>query len=147
MFTDHAQQQSASTQQGSAPEWTQKEVSGRLIVRFKSYKPAAAHKAELAVSVAGEGSAWTWIDRTNAATAYPTDFALIDVLDSEADKVKVRFTCTYCIQTTKAQAAWCCLPVCSALYCYRVAIACYILATPSCSKISLLSFYVLARSP
>lgn len=112
LFTDHVQQQSASTQQGSAPEWTQKEVSGRLIVRFKSYKPAAAHKAELAVSVAGEGSAWTWIDRTNAATAYPTDFALLDVLDSEADKVKVRFTCTYCIQTTKAQAAWCCLLFC-----------------------------------
>ena len=102
MFTDTVQRQCASTQQNCAPEWTQKEVSGRLIVRFKSYKPATAHKAELAASVAGEGSAWTWVNRTNAATAYPTDFALLDVLDSEADKVKVRVASTHHAQTMKA---------------------------------------------
>ena len=100
LLTDIVQRQCASSQQGPTPEWTQKEVSGRLIVRFKSYKPAAAHRAEIAASVAGEGSSWTWINRTNAAAAYPTDFALLDVLDSEADKVKVRFAFT--TQSTKA---------------------------------------------
>lgn len=72
-----------------AADWTQSEVAGRLIVRFHSYKPAAAHKVELAALVTGQGSAWHWVDRANAAAAYPTDFALLDVLDAHAKQVKV----------------------------------------------------------
>ena len=86
---DCLQNQCTSSEKGSAADWAWSEAAGRLIVRFQSYKTAAAHKSELAASVVGQGSAWKWVDRVNAAAAYPTDFALLDVLDSEADQVKV----------------------------------------------------------
>lgn len=73
----------------TATDWSQTQVSGRLIIRFNSYQSAAAHQAELSASVPGAGTAWNWVERQNAAAAYPTDFALVDVLDNAVLTFKV----------------------------------------------------------
>ena len=73
----------------TAAEQAEAQVSGRLIIRFNSYQPAAAHLAELSASIPGAGTAWNWVERHNAATAYPTDFALVDVLDTAVLRFKV----------------------------------------------------------
>ncbi len=88
--------------------WTHTDVCGRLIVRFQHYKSADSHKADLAAALASTGDSWKWIDRQNAAASYPTDFALLEVADIDADRVKVSawtavstwhlgpFVCTLC---------------------------------------------------
>ena len=65
------------------------DVLGRLIVRFQGYKSAESHKAELAAALAGVNDTWKWIDRDNAAAIYPTDFALLEVLDKDTARIKV----------------------------------------------------------
>lgn len=62
---------------------------GQLIVRFQSYKPAEDHKADLTAALAQAGGAWKWVDRQNAASVYPTDFALLEVADAVSDSIKV----------------------------------------------------------
>lgn len=62
---------------------------GRLIVRFQSYRIAEDHKADLTAALAQAGGAWKWVDRHNAASFYPTDFALLEVADTVLDKIKV----------------------------------------------------------
>lgn len=70
-------------------QWSHSDVLGRLIVRFQSYKAAEDHKADLAAALAQAGGAWKWIDRHNAASLYPTDFALLEVADAVLDSIKV----------------------------------------------------------
>ena len=65
---------------------------GRLIVRFNTYKTAENHKADLAAALAHADGAWKWIDRQNAASLYPTDFALLEVADAVSENVKVSHT-------------------------------------------------------
>ena len=62
---------------------------GRLIVRFNTYNTAENHKADLTAALAQADGAWKWIDRQNAASLYPTDFALLEVADAVSDNVKV----------------------------------------------------------
>lgn len=62
---------------------------GRLIVRFKTYNTAENHKADLTAALAQAGGAWQWVDRQNAASLYPTDFALLEVADAVSDDIKV----------------------------------------------------------
>ncbi|KAL3144492.1 hypothetical protein ABBQ32_004231 [Trebouxia sp. C0010 RCD-2024] len=69
-------------------QWSHSDVLGRLIVRFQSYKAAEDHKADLAAALAQAGGAWKWIDRHNAASLYPTDFALLEVADAVLDSIK-----------------------------------------------------------
>lgn len=49
------------------------------IVRFKGYQDAEVHHKTLATAVPGEGVAWRWVKRNNAASRHPTDFGLISV--------------------------------------------------------------------
>ena len=64
---------------------------GRLIVRFQSYKSAEDHKADLTAALAQAGGVWKWVDRQNAASLYPTDFALLEVADAVLDSIKVGY--------------------------------------------------------
>lgn len=70
-------------------QWSHSDVLGRLIVRFKTYKSADNHKADLSAALAQAGGAWKWVDRQNAASLYPTDFALLEVADAVSDEIKV----------------------------------------------------------
>lgn len=70
-------------------QWSHSDVLGRLIVRFKTYKTVESHKADLSAALAQAGGAWKWVDRQNAASLYPTDFALLEVADAVSDEVKV----------------------------------------------------------
>lgn len=62
---------------------------GRLIVRFKTYNTAENHKADLTAALAQADGAWQWVDRQNAASLFPTDFALLEVADAVSDDIKV----------------------------------------------------------
>ena len=70
-------------------QWTHSDVLGRLIVRFKSYKSAADHKAGLSAALSQASGPWKWIERQNAAAVHPTDFALLEVTDTASDSIKV----------------------------------------------------------
>lgn len=89
--------QGCNSQNGS---WAYSNVSGRLIVRFWTYKTAESHKADLAACLAGVGNVWKWVDRQNAAASHPTDFGLLEVADTDTDKIKVSVT-WYWASTTK----------------------------------------------
>ncbi|KAL0019909.1 hypothetical protein WJX77_006101 [Trebouxia sp. C0004] len=73
---------------GQTDTWVHKDVCGRLIVRFRDYKSAEGHKADLTNALAGAGDAWKWVDRQNAAASYPTDFALLEVADVDTATIK-----------------------------------------------------------
>lgn len=55
-------------------------VEGRYIVRFKQYKHGREHKLALEEQLgAKEKKGWKWIERNNAAAAYPTDFGVLQI--------------------------------------------------------------------
>lgn len=56
---------------------------GRFIVRLHGYKPSHQHRQTLTGALGPEGQRWRWVDRHNAASAFPTDFALLEIADSE----------------------------------------------------------------
>ena len=60
-------------------------------MRFHSYKSTDSHKADLATALGGAGDSWKWVERQNAAAAYPTDFALLEVTDANTAQIKVSF--------------------------------------------------------
>ena len=51
-------------------------MAGRYIVRFNAYAMAGAHRAALAVRLSQQGA--RWVERDNAAMAFPTDFGVVD---------------------------------------------------------------------
>ena len=77
--------------QTQSQTWTHEDVCGRLIVRFHGYKSVESHKADVAKALAGVGDAWKWVDRQNAAASFPTDFALLEVADTDTARVKVGY--------------------------------------------------------
>ncbi|KAI4377106.1 hypothetical protein MLD38_014791 [Melastoma candidum] len=54
------------------------------IVRFTQYKPADHHRDYLTSS---SPRGWSWIDRRNPASEFPTDFGLISIEDGARDRV------------------------------------------------------------
>lgn len=51
------------------------------IVRFLDYKIASDHRSYLEESLRSVGN-WRWIERKNPAAAFPTDFGVVEVADS-----------------------------------------------------------------
>ena len=65
-------------------------VELRYIVRFKEYKMADQHRSQLQQHLRGwSGQDWRWVARRNAATKFPTDFALLELDTPNLDAVKV----------------------------------------------------------
>ncbi|KAL3675240.1 hypothetical protein R1sor_025188 [Riccia sorocarpa] len=61
------------------------EVAGEYIVRFREYRDALSHRQALEQAVGSEG--WVWIERDNPAAAFPTDFGLLRIPDSQRELV------------------------------------------------------------
>ncbi|KAH9300652.1 hypothetical protein KI387_012235, partial [Taxus chinensis] len=55
-------------------------VKNRYIVRFKKYRHGREHKLAMEEQL-GAKKGWKWIERNNAASAYPTDFGLLELQD------------------------------------------------------------------
>ena len=69
-------------------DYSVKPVGGRLIVRFWDYKLAPEHHAALTSSLRA-ADYWRVIERDNAASRFPTDFALVEVETEKAELMKV----------------------------------------------------------
>lgn len=65
-------------------------LESRYIVRFTSYNLAEYQRKELRAALGPEGHRWTWIERNNKASAYPTDFGLIKLGRSVLEFFQVR---------------------------------------------------------
>ncbi|BBN19114.1 membrane-bound transcription factor site-1 protease [Marchantia polymorpha subsp. ruderalis] len=66
------------------------EVANEYIVRFREYQDALAHRRALEQAVGAEG--WEWVDRNNPASAFPTDFGLLRIPDSQREPVLSRLS-------------------------------------------------------
>ncbi|KAL2607535.1 hypothetical protein R1flu_026108 [Riccia fluitans] len=64
------------------------EVAGEYIVRFREYRDAHTHRHALEQAVGSEG--WEWVERNNPAAAFPTDFGLLRIPDSQRELVLSR---------------------------------------------------------
>ncbi|CAM6003006.1 unnamed protein product [Sphagnum balticum] len=53
------------------------EVADEYIVRFREYQHAALHRQ--ALEEVGQTEKWQWVERNNPASAFPTDFALLQI--------------------------------------------------------------------
>ena len=62
------------------------------IVRFKEYLDVGEAHRTLSIAVDGEGEAWRWIDRNNAAAAHPTDFGLVSISPVHLTAVSAKIT-------------------------------------------------------
>lgn len=64
-------------------------IAATYIVRFKEYRMASEHRRQLQRALAGSRLAWRWVPRYNPASAYPTDFGLVQ-LEEPCAAAKVR---------------------------------------------------------
>ena len=92
------------------PVWHSKPTSdGLFIVRFKEYQMAAVHRSALEAALAdpqlpplrgtdpgpsssaaaAAAAGWQWVDRTNLAARFPTDFGLLRLDATVQDALKV----------------------------------------------------------
>lgn len=86
---------------------------GSYIVRFKEYRMAADHHAELQAALGGRGApeglaagGWEWVPRNNPAAAHPTDFALLRMAPGCQAALQVRATASTLACETPAAAEW-----------------------------------------
>jgi hypothetical protein len=59
--------------------WSYKPDVHNYIVRFFDYRHAEVHRSYLEESLQFPADAWRWIDRSNAAASFATDFGLVEI--------------------------------------------------------------------
>jgi hypothetical protein len=78
---------------GKGPGLAWEAVDGLFIVRFQEYRMAAEHRQSLLEGLEGIQQDWLWVDRSNAAAQFPTDFGLLRIADAALPDAKA---CTLC---------------------------------------------------
>lgn len=66
----------------SPPVSSHKPDDHNYIVRFFDYRNAEVHRSYLEESLIFPTDTWRWIDRSNAAASFPTDFGLLEIGES-----------------------------------------------------------------
>ncbi|XP_078169721.1 SITE-1 protease [Carex rostrata] len=66
----------------SPPVSSHKPDDHNYIVRFFDYRSAEVHRSYLEESLIFPTDTWRWIDRSNAAASFPTDFGLLEIGES-----------------------------------------------------------------
>jgi hypothetical protein len=72
-----AEEECRITQREVGPVRASGEVADEYIVRFTEYQHAALHRR--ALEEVGQTEKWQWVERNNPASAFPTDFALLQI--------------------------------------------------------------------
>jgi subtilisin family serine protease len=72
-----AEEECRITQREVGPVRASGEVADEYIVRFREYQHAALHRQ--ALEEVGQTEKWQWVERNNPASAFPTDFALLQI--------------------------------------------------------------------
>jgi hypothetical protein len=72
-----AEQGCRKTQQEVGPVRASGKVADEYIVRFREYQHADLHRQ--ALEEVGHIEKWQWVERNNPASAFPTDFALLQI--------------------------------------------------------------------
>ena len=74
-------------------QWSPEDSQQQFVVRFQEYRQGSEWKIELERILGESSNQWRWIERENAASAFPTDFGVIRLspLTLDMNKAKSNF--------------------------------------------------------
>ena len=87
-----AQPHPGGQQPAADQPWQAADVAGEYVVRFTEYSMADQHHQRLRqhLQPSDSGRLWSWVERSNAASRFPTDFAVLRLAATHASALLAR---------------------------------------------------------